>query len=105
MKQIKFIILFIILIILCLFSYLYVNSESFIQDNTTSTISNNIFNNTELINIANYANNKYISVPNDVSLTNFYKLDFDSNYNIAPFITIPSNTIPSNTIPITTNIK
>ena len=44
------------------------------------------FNNTSLKEISKYANSKYISVPNDPSLTNFYKLGFDSNFNITPQI-------------------
>lgn len=57
-----------------------------IQNNTTPMATTNYFNNTGLITISNYANNKYISVPNDHSLTNFYKLDIDNNYNISPNI-------------------
>ena len=33
-----------------------------------------------------YIDNVYVEVPNDVSLTNFYKLGFDSNFNITPQI-------------------
>jgi hypothetical protein len=50
------------------------------------TINNNnsYFNNTGLKEISEYANSKYTSVPNDASLTNFYKLGFDSKFNITP---------------------
>lgn len=56
---------------------------------TPSTTSLGVFfNNTSLNDIANYSQNKYTSMPNDTSLTNFYKLDIDNNYNIAPKINI-----------------
>ena len=62
-----------------------------IQPNNTPETTKNFFNNTSLITIANYANNKYISVPNDASYTNFYKLNIDNKYNIKPnLITIPN---------------
>jgi len=48
--------------------------------------SNNFFDNTGLQDISTYSNNKYISAPNDESLTNFYKLGIDSNFNITPQI-------------------
>ena len=44
------------------------------------------FNNEGLKDIAKYANNQYISVPNDESFTKFYTLGFDQNYNIIPKI-------------------
>ena len=44
------------------------------------------FNNKGLKEISTYANNKYISVPNDESLTKFYTLGFDKNYNLIPKI-------------------
>lgn len=44
------------------------------------------FNNEGLKDIAKYVNNKYISVPNDESLTNFYTLGIDNNYNLIPKI-------------------
>ena len=74
-----------------------INNQSILlnqnQTNNTSTTTANYFNNTSLIAIANYAKNKYISVPNNDSLTNFYKLDIDNNYKVNPnFITNP-NTI------------
>lgn len=58
------------------------------QNSITPTNTANVFDNTSLITIANYATNKYISIPNDSSLTNFYKLDIDNNYDIKPGITI-----------------
>ena len=45
---------------------------------------NNFFDNTGLIDISKYTRDKYISVPNDDSLTKFYKLDIDKNFNITP---------------------
>jgi len=42
------------------------------------------FNNQGLKEISRYANNKYISVPNDESLTKFYTLGFDKDYNLEP---------------------
>jgi len=46
----------------------------------------NYFNNNGLTKISDYAKKKYISVPNDASLTNFYKLGIDDNFNIVPQI-------------------
>jgi hypothetical protein len=43
-----------------------------------------LFDNPDLKEISTYSNNKYISVPNDASLTNFYKLGVDNNFNIVP---------------------
>ena len=69
-----------------------------ILNNTIPTITNNFFNNTQLLTVAKYANNKYISVPNDESLTNFYNLDVNSDYNVSPRIrNIPT---PTSTISI-----
>jgi len=42
------------------------------------------FDNDGLKEVVDYANNKYITVPNDKSLTNFYTLDIDKDYNIIP---------------------
>ena len=42
------------------------------------------FNNKGLKDISTYSNNKYISVPNDESVTKFYTLGFDKNYNLIP---------------------
>ena len=71
-----------------------INNQSILlnQIQTTNTPTNtiNYFDNKALITIANYATNKYISVPNNASLTNFYKLNIDNNYNIKPNI----NTTP-----------
>jgi hypothetical protein len=44
------------------------------------------FDNDGLKEVVDYANNKYITVPNDKSLTNFYTLDIDKDYNIIPKI-------------------
>ena len=49
------------------------------------TIDSNVFfDNPDLKEISTYSDNKYISVPNDASLTNFYALGVDNNFNIVP---------------------
>ena len=50
------------------------------------------FDNKVLKKINTYIDNVYVAVPNDISLTNFYKLGFDSNFNIQPQI-VPLNPI------------
>ena len=52
------------------------------------------FDNKGLKKINNYIDDVYVEVPNDVSLTNFYKLGFDSNFNIQPQI-VPITTSPN----------
>lgn len=42
------------------------------------------FDNQGLKEISKYSINKYISVPNDESLTKFYTLGFDKDYNLEP---------------------
>jgi len=42
------------------------------------------FDNQGLKEISIYTKNKYISVPNDESLTKFYTLGFDKDYNLEP---------------------
>lgn len=74
---------------------IYINNKSILlnqsQTNNTPTTTANFFDNTNLITIANYATNKYISVPTDASLTKFYTLDMDNNYKVKPsLITIPN---------------
>lgn len=44
------------------------------------------FNNTSLQDISKYALQTYREVPNDASLTNFYSLKIDNNYNINPVL-------------------
>ena len=44
------------------------------------------FKNEGLKDIAKYSNNKYITVPNDESLTKFYTLEFDKDYKLMPKI-------------------
>jgi hypothetical protein len=44
------------------------------------------FNNEGLKDIVKYTKNKYITVPNDESLTNFYTLGFDKDYKLEPKI-------------------
>lgn len=45
---------------------------------------NNFFDNSFLKTISDYSLNKYNSTPNDASLTRFFTLKFDDNYNIVP---------------------
>ncbi len=53
----------------------------------TATLDNSVyFNNTGLPDVANYAHQKYIQVPNDPSLTRFYSLQMDGNFNIKPVL-------------------
>jgi hypothetical protein len=42
------------------------------------------FSNEGLKTISNYSNNKYTSVPNDLSLTKFYTLEVDKDYKVTP---------------------
>ena len=57
--------------------------------NTSSTVDESpAFNNKGLLDIATYAQNAYTSVPNDSSLTQFYKLEIDKNLNIVPRLPI-----------------
>jgi hypothetical protein len=44
------------------------------------------FNNHGILNIANYSQQKYKMVPTDSSLTNFFNLKIDGNYNINPVL-------------------
>jgi hypothetical protein len=63
-----------------------------INKNTTNSVPNatlnksSYFNNTGLEDISKYSLNKYISAPNDPSLTNFYNLKMDKNYKINPVL-------------------
>ena len=50
-------------------------------------MNTNLYNNKGLLDIVQYANNKYDSSPNDASLTKFYKLGIDNNFNITPTLT------------------
>ena len=52
-----------------------------------TTNLNTFFDNQALKDVSEYSNKKFDSVPNDASLTNFYKLGFDSNFNIVPKLT------------------
>ena len=56
------------------------------QSSTTPqlTLNSDFYNNKGLLAISDYAKNKYTASPTDVSLTNFYKLDIDSNFILAP---------------------
>jgi hypothetical protein len=46
--------------------------------------TNSFFDNLGLKTISDYSLTKYSSSPNDESLTKFYTLEFDDNYNIIP---------------------
>ena len=54
------------------------------------------FNNTGLQDIETYTKNKYITVPNDILLTQFYELKYDNNFILNPILagqtTQPPNT-------------
>ena len=55
--------------------------------NIKSVIDNSIyFNNTGIRDMATYSNNKYISVPNDKLLTQFYELKYDNKFNLKPIL-------------------
>ena len=66
------------------------------------TINTIYFNNSGLKDVSKYSDSVYTSVPNDASLTNFYKLGFDSNFNITPklqqVITISNQPLPTKPI-------
>ncbi len=53
----------------------------------TATMDNSVyFNNTGLTDVSNYAQSKYALIPNDPSLTQFYSLQMDSNFNLKPVL-------------------
>jgi hypothetical protein len=53
--------------------------------NNSALFDNSVyFKNEGLKDIANYSNNKYITVPNDESITKFYTLEFDEDYKLMP---------------------
>jgi hypothetical protein len=59
------------------------------QTNTTNTSIDDIssyFNNTGLLDIIDYSIEKYDKVPNDSSLTKFYNLTLDSNFDVKPIL-------------------
>jgi hypothetical protein len=61
------------------------NSNS--NNSPTATLDNSVyFNNTGLLDISNYSQQKYIQVPNDPSMTHFYSLKMDSNFNLKPVL-------------------
>jgi len=72
--------------------FIKINNKSIIlrkflnRDKQIQTNLEKHFNNEGLKDISKFVKNKYISVPNDESLTNFYTLGFDKNYNIIPKI-------------------
>jgi len=63
-----------------------INGKSVVLTKISSTNKsiNAYFDNAFLKTISKYSTNKYVTIPNDESLTKFYKLDFDKNYNIVP---------------------
>ena len=54
--------------------------------NTEKGKTNIYFDNAGLNELSEYSKNKYKSVPNDQSLTNFFRLDIDDNFKIVPLI-------------------
>ena len=54
------------------------------KNEKTKIEKSRFFDNQGLKEISRYAKNKYISVPNDESLTKFYTLGFDKDYNLEP---------------------
>jgi uncharacterized membrane protein len=56
------------------------------QENTSINDMSSYFNNTGLLDIMDYSQQKYIQVPNDLSLTRFYNLTLDKNYNVKPIL-------------------
>jgi len=56
------------------------------NENISSKSLEKYFNNTGLLDILDYADQKYKIVSNDSSMTRFYKLELDSNYNIKPVL-------------------
>jgi hypothetical protein len=56
------------------------------NENISSKSLEKYFNNTGLLDISDYADQKYKIVSNDSSMTRFYKLELDSNYNIKPVL-------------------
>jgi len=71
--------------------YVSINNQA-IKLRKMSSIKNNsaffddsvYFSNKGLKEISNYSNNKYITAPNDESLTKFYTLEFDKDYKVTP---------------------
>ena len=75
----------IVILLALLYLYIYVKKENF--DNLPKpTVDGSNFKNKDLLEISKYFINKYVSVPNDPALTNFYKLGVDENYNVMPKI-------------------
>lgn len=75
----------IVLSLALLYLYIYVKKEKF--DNLPKpTVDESSFQNKDLLEISKYAIGKYVTLPNDPALTNFYKLEVDENYNVFPKI-------------------
>jgi len=55
-----------------------------VKNNSAFFDSSVFFKNEGLKDISKYSNNKYISAPNDSSLTKFYTLEFDKDYKLTP---------------------
>ncbi len=67
------------------------------KNNTNNNVNDNVndnngidksiyFNNSGLQDISTYANNKYISAPNDKTLTQFYELKYDTKFKLNPVL-------------------
>ena len=58
-----------------------------LQPKNSKTSDNvSFFDNEGMKEVKKYANDRYVSVPNDDSLTKFYTLGHDDNYNLVPKI-------------------
>jgi len=68
--------------------YVKINNKTIILRYLKTKKSKNLafFDNEGLKELEKYANDRYISVPNDESLTKFYTLEHDTNYKLVPKI-------------------
>ncbi len=74
-----------------------INNRNNTNDNVNNNVNDNVndnngidksiyFNNSGLQDISTYANNKYISAPNDKTLTQFYELKYDTKFKLNPVL-------------------
>ena len=61
-------------------------SRDFNENNNNTKNLEKYFNNTGLLDISDYTYQKYKIVSSDDSMTRFYKLELDNNYNIKPVL-------------------
>ena len=57
-----------------------------IKKNSAFFDTSSYFKNEGLKEIITYSNNKYITVPNDESITKFYTLEADKEYKLRPIL-------------------